>query len=88
MAKRTITITSQVEVDIDFPLYVRLNPYSVVKFYSEKTDGIYITNYQALGCEIQLKSNMPSNWLNSDIITQEEFDYEFKKVQEKINQLI
>ena len=87
MAKRTITITNQVEVDVDFPLYVRINPYAVVKFYSEKTDGIYIANYKNR-YEIQVKDNMPSNWLNSDIITKEEFESEFKKVQEKINQLI
>ena len=88
MAKRTITITSQVEVDVDFPLYVRLNAYSVIKFYSEKTDGVYVSNYQENWCEIQLKNSMPEHWMNSNIITQEEFELEFKKVQEKINQLI
>ena len=88
MAKRTITITSQVEVDVDFPLYVRLNPYSVVKFFSEATDGIYVSYYNPGWFKIQAKASMPSHWMNSDIITQEEFELEFKKVQEKINQLI
>ena len=90
MAKRTITITSQVEVELnlEFPLYVRLNLYSVIKFYSEKTNGIYVANYEDNWCEIQLKNNMPEHWLNEAVITKEEFEAEFKKVQEKINQLI
>jgi len=88
MAKRIITITSQVEIELEFPFYVRLNKYGVVKFYSELTDGVYVANYNDNWYEIHLKNRMPENWLNSDIITKEEFELEFKKVQEKINQLI
>ena len=88
MAKRTITVTEQIEIDIEFPLYVRIDKYSVLHILSEKANGILVSNWDTVGFKIYFITTIPDVWLNSPIITKEEFESEFKKVQDKINQLI
>ena len=88
MAKRTISVIEQIEIDIEFPLYVRIDQFSVLHVLSEKIDGILVSDWNSLGFKINFMTTIPDTWLNSPIITKKEFESEFKKVQEKINQLI
>lgn len=88
MAKRTITVTEQIEVDVDFPLYVRIDQYSVLHVLSNAEDGILVCNYTTYGFKIQYMPSISEAWLNRPIITREEFESEFRLAQEKINQLL
>ena len=90
MAKRTITITSQIQVDVEFPYYVSYG-YTFCKFISESKNGFYngiwVSNYTNCNSSIN-EGVIPSLWITGIAITKEEFEKKFKEVQEKINQLI
>ena len=86
MAKHTISITHQIELDLDFPLYVKVNDYTFC-LYMDENKGIKVETYD-FSYGIDCSTNMPKVWLTCEQISKEEFESEFKKVQEKINQLI
>ena len=86
MAKRTITITSQVEVDVEFPYYTKVSDYTYCLIKSEN-GGFCVQNYSTNNFSINYGS-IPDNWYNAEQISKEEFDKVFNEVQEKINQLI
>ena len=85
MAKRTITITSQVEVDVEFPFYTKVNDFTYC-FFKAENQGISVHNYTT-GFSI-MTAPFPDNWYNAKQITKEEFDKIFNEVQDKINQLL
>ena len=85
MAKRTITITSQVEVDVEFPFYTKVNDFTYC-FIKSENEGISVHNYTT-GFSI-MTGPTPDKWFNAEQVTKEEFDKNFKEVQDKINQLI
>lgn len=88
MAKLKITVSNPIEIDVEFPLYIRVSDYLVCKIFSENTNGIIVSDYGNNTFSIQHCNSLPNEWLVRPVIPKEEFDAEFKKVQDKINQLI
>ena len=89
MAKILVNQTTQVELEVEFPVYKKVNECLIVRFDNEKCTGIKISNYpvEFCGCEISI-GNQPKEWLNAPPATKKEFLAMFKEVQSKINSLI
>jgi len=86
MAKLKITIHEQIEIDLEFPIYVKVND-NTFCFFEKENNGIKIDSYP-FSYGIEVSSHFPNQWMLEENITKEEFEAEFKKVQEKINQLL
>lgn len=86
MEKITVNQITQVEIEVQFPLYVK-SLTSILRF-DNKREGIYITHtsLKEISNGIQY-GYWPESFLLWDRSTKEEFEFAFKEVQEKINNL-
>lgn len=87
MATITVNQTTQVEIEVQFPLYVK-SGYSAIRFDSEDGKGIYVSDYgKDFPSGIQF-GTWPTSWFNYEPATKEEFEAFLNQVQSKINSLI
>lgn len=87
MATIIVNQTTQVELDVEFPFYVK-GSYSAIRFDSEDGEGIYVSDYgKDFPCGIQFGA-WPISWFNYEPSTKEEFESFLNQVQSKINSLI
>lgn len=89
MAKVIIELTDYEEIDVEFPVYRKINEYALVRFDSENCMGIRVSSYpnEFSGSEISIGSQ-PKGWILSPESTKEEFEALLNQVQSKINSLI
>ena len=86
MTKITVNRTIEVEINVEFPFYVK-NSISVLRF-DNKREGICITNSKMKEITDGIEYGYwPESFLLWERATKEEFEFAFKEVQEKINNL-
>ena len=89
MAKILVNQTTQVELEVQFPIYRRAGECTLVRFDNEECIGIKVSSYPVEFCGHTISiGGQPKEWLSSPEATKEEFEAFLNQVQSKINSLI
>lgn len=89
MEKVLVALTDYVEIEVEFPVYRKINEYALVRFDNKDKIGIRVCDYpyEYSGSQISI-GGQPQEWLFCPPATKVEFEALLNQVQSKINSLI